>query len=96
MYEAAGAGGCALEALPALGIIGAAHVHQLPELAIDVVAQHLQDLDDGLALHGQRQLVEHDLAGQDVVREFASDVVAEILEGQIHGSTLPVCFARLG
>ena len=63
-----------LEALLALGVIGRGDVHELLELAVLVVAQIGQHLDDAVAMHLQRQFVVLHLRPNEDLGERQPDI----------------------
>ena len=68
-----------LEAPLAAGIIDAADIDQLAELAIGVVTQEGQHRDDGVPVHLDGQLSVGDLGARHHFRQRAKNVFAEFL-----------------
>ena len=70
-----------LEALLALGVVDAAEIDQLLELALRLVAQVAQHALDRAGLHAERQLAAHQGGVEQNVAERRRDLLEEVAQG---------------
>ena len=76
------------ESLLPLRVVDAAYVHQQLELAVDVVAQELENLVDGFQPRADHQLAGLEADDGDVVGQGGRDVLTKVIKGHCSLETL--------